>query len=226
MAEPEIVFLCTGNAARSVMATVLFRERPGYYAEALYANTGSNRPSANVYASADYDVRGTGQLPLNAWTHLAATYDGSVLALYVNGTQVATLFASGPIVSTTGLLKIGGNGIWGEWFNGLIDEVRIWSVERTPTDRLEHIARLAWRTLPYAFAKDGRELSGPVAFDLVAPSGARWELRPSEQPATVVTGDGAELCGVAGRRLTPDQTSLVASGPDADAVLELVRTYA
>jgi uncharacterized protein (TIGR03084 family) len=99
-------------------------------------------------------------------------------------------------------------------------------IERTPTDRLEHIARLAWRTLPYAFAKDGRELSGPVAFDLVAPSGARWEFQPDGQPATVVTGDGVELCGVAGRRLTPDQTALVATGPDADAVLELVRTYA
>jgi uncharacterized protein (TIGR03084 family) len=99
-------------------------------------------------------------------------------------------------------------------------------VERTPTDRLEHIARLAWRTLPYAFAKDGRELSGPVAFDLVAPSGARWEFQPDGQPATVVTGDGVELCNVAGRRLTPDQTGLVATGPDADAVLELVRTYA
>lgn len=99
-------------------------------------------------------------------------------------------------------------------------------IERAPSDRLEHIARLAWRTLPYAFAKDGRELSGPVAFDLTAPSGARWLFQPEGEPATVVTGEGAELCGVAGRRLTPDQTSLVATGADAAAVLELVRTYA
>src|SRR6185437_9519651 len=27
----------------------------------------------------------------------------------------------------TGLLKIGGNAIWGEWFNGLIDEVRVYN---------------------------------------------------------------------------------------------------
>lgn len=99
-------------------------------------------------------------------------------------------------------------------------------VERTPTDALEHIARLAWRTLPYAFARAGRELSGPVAFRLRAPSGATWAFEPDGEPATVVEGDGAELCGVAGRRLTPDQTGLVATGPDADAVLDLVRTYA
>ena len=30
----------------------------------------------------------------------------------------------GSIATSTGLLKIGGNAIWGEWFNGLIDEVR------------------------------------------------------------------------------------------------------
>ena len=39
-------------------------------------------------------------------------------------------------------------------------------VDVEPTDRLEHVARLAWRTLPYAFARDGRQLTGPVAFDL------------------------------------------------------------
>ena len=107
--------------------TVLFKERSGYYGWALYANTGSNRPSGNVYTSADHDLRGTAQLPAGTWTHLAATYDGTVVALYVNGTQVSTTFASGSIISATGALKLGGNAIWGEWFNGLIDEVRIYS---------------------------------------------------------------------------------------------------
>jgi uncharacterized protein (TIGR03083 family) len=99
-------------------------------------------------------------------------------------------------------------------------------VEPPLTDRLEPIARLAWRTLPYAFARDRRELHGPVEFDLLAPSGARWHLRPDDEPATRVEGDGADLCLVAARRIEPEHTSLRATGIDADAVLELVRTYA
>jgi uncharacterized protein (TIGR03084 family) len=95
-----------------------------------------------------------------------------------------------------------------------------------PTDRLEHIARLAWRTLPYAFARDGRELSGPVAFELRAPSGAPWHFVPDREPATVIEGAGAELCLVAARRVAADRTSLRGTGPDVDAVLALVRTYA
>jgi hypothetical protein len=42
----------------------------------------------------------------------------------------------------------------------------------------------------------------------------------------VVRGDGVELCLVAARRVDPVGTGLTATGPDADAVLELVRTYA
>jgi uncharacterized protein (TIGR03084 family) len=98
--------------------------------------------------------------------------------------------------------------------------------EPAPTDRLEHVARLAWRTLPYAFAKDGRELSGPVMFDLVAPSGAAWRFVPDEPPETQVTGSGAQLCRVAARRLDPADSDLRATGADGAAVLELVRTYA
>jgi uncharacterized protein (TIGR03084 family) len=98
--------------------------------------------------------------------------------------------------------------------------------ELQPTERLRHIARLAWRTLPYAFARAGREVSGPVAFELRGPTGDRWDFIPDDTALTTIRGDGAELCLVAARRLEPSETSLSGDGPDAAAVLELVRTYA
>jgi uncharacterized protein (TIGR03084 family) len=95
-----------------------------------------------------------------------------------------------------------------------------------PTDRLRHIARLAWRTVPYAFERAGRVLSGPVAFELTGPGGEPWHFAPDAAPVTVIRGDGVELCRVAGRRIDAAHTGLVGEGPDAVAVLELVRTYA
>ena len=70
---------------------------------------------------------GAAQLPVNAWSHLATTYDGATLRLYVNGTQVASKTQSGSVPVSTGQLRIGGNTIWGEYFSGLIDEVRIYN---------------------------------------------------------------------------------------------------
>ncbi len=99
-------------------------------------------------------------------------------------------------------------------------------VELAPTERLRHIARLAWRTLPYAFARSGAELVGPVGFELVGPSGGRWEFGLDDDPVTVVSGSGAELCEVAGRRRDPATAGLTVTGPDSDTVLRLVRTYA
>jgi uncharacterized protein (TIGR03084 family) len=98
--------------------------------------------------------------------------------------------------------------------------------ERSTSPGLRHIARLAWRTLPYAFASAGREPAGPVAFELRGPDGERWDLVPPEEPRTVIRGDALELCLVAARRVDPAATDLRATGPDATAVLELVRTYA
>jgi len=95
-----------------------------------------------------------------------------------------------------------------------------------PTERLRLVARLAWRTLPYAFAGGGRTLSGPVAFHLTGPGGEAWDYDPDDRAATVVEGPALDLCLVAGRRRPASATSLRATGPDADAVLELVRTYA
>jgi fibronectin type 3 domain-containing protein len=107
--------------------TVILKERSGFYAYALYASTDSNRPSGHVYTTADRELRGPSALPVNTWTHLAATYNGSTLALYVNGVQTASQAATGAITANTAPLRIGGNAIWGEYFSGLIDEVRIYN---------------------------------------------------------------------------------------------------
>lgn len=99
-------------------------------------------------------------------------------------------------------------------------------VDLVPTDRLKLIARLAWRTLPYAFSSTGHTMRGPVSFRLVGPSGDRWEVLPTQPAVTTISGSAVELCAVAARRLDPAATTLSGEGPDAAAVLALVRTYA
>ena len=99
-------------------------------------------------------------------------------------------------------------------------------VDLPSPDRLRHIARLAWRTLPYAFMRAGRELKGPVAFELTAPDGTNTWTFADGDADTVVRGPVRDLCEVAGQRANAVDTALTAEGPDADAVLELVRTFA
>ncbi len=66
-------------------------------------------------------------LPLNTWSHVAATYDGTTMTFYVNGTQVSSQAQTGTITSTTDALTIGGNSFYGENWAGIIDEVRIYN---------------------------------------------------------------------------------------------------
>ena len=72
-------------------------------------------------------MRGGPWLLPNTWVHLAGTYDGTTQRLYVNGTEVAKRAQSGPIEVSGGVLRIGGNSIWGEFFKGRIDEIRVYN---------------------------------------------------------------------------------------------------
>ena len=114
--------------------TIAIKERSGYYDWALYGNNDADVPAAHVFNTADREARGTATLAAGAWTHVAMTYNGSALTLYMNGVQAATTPTSGALTANTGPLKIGGNAIWGEWFSGLIDEVRIYNRALGPTE--------------------------------------------------------------------------------------------
>jgi hypothetical protein len=115
------------SALGSAWRTVMLKEQPGDLIYALYGGDNVGRPATHIFTNADRGVSGTAGVPLDSWTHLAATYDGATLRLYVNGTQVATRAITGAIRASTGALRIGGNNVWGEWFAGLIDEVRLYN---------------------------------------------------------------------------------------------------
>ena len=115
-------------SALSGWQTVIMKERPGGLAYTLYAHDNAPRPSAYINTGGgDAQAIGATGLPLNTWTHLAVTYDGATLRLFVNGAQAGSQAASGSIISSTSPLRVGGNSLWGEYFSGLIDEVRIYS---------------------------------------------------------------------------------------------------
>ena len=115
-------------SAISSWRTILLKQDTTDLAYALYANTDRNAPGGYLrVGTATYQATGGSTLPLNTWTHVAVTRSGSAITIFVNGNQVGTGTASGNINVTTGPLRIGGNTIWSEWFQGLIDEVRVYN---------------------------------------------------------------------------------------------------
>jgi hypothetical protein len=58
---------------------------------------------------------------------VAGTYDGTTVRLYLNGVQAASVAISGAIATSTGVLRMGGNSLWGEFFQGRLDEIRIYN---------------------------------------------------------------------------------------------------
>jgi hypothetical protein len=71
---------------------------------------------------------------VDRWSHLALTYDGVRLRLYVDGTQVSSRAITGTILRTTDPLWIGGNRPYGEHFQGVIDEVRVYDRALSPSE--------------------------------------------------------------------------------------------
>lgn len=90
-----------------------------------------------VYTSTapSYSVTTTGTYDDGTWHHVAATFDGTTLALYVDGSFTLSTPATGSVYYGSGGAGIGRDGDYnGSYFTGLIDDFALYDVALSPEE--------------------------------------------------------------------------------------------
>lgn len=101
----------------------------------LNFNLGTNAGWKEVSSSAN-------AVTLNIWQHVAATYDGATLKIYVNGVLVGSSSNTNIAKTNSMNLNIGAGYNGGaRKFKGKIDDVRLWSTVLSPTNISDWMAR-------------------------------------------------------------------------------------
>ena len=128
---------------------VLEKENTFFLLQGTGASGGMNllvkKNTANITA-------GIGETLLaNRWYHLAGTYDGTTIRMYLDGVLKTNVLVAAPIDTTTAPLRIGSDYVAnnaGSRFDGAIDEVGIWERPLSETE----VQQLAGQTgLPKMF---------------------------------------------------------------------------
>ncbi|MDQ8189144.1 LamG-like jellyroll fold domain-containing protein [Roseibacillus persicicus] len=119
------------------------------------------------------------------WIHVAYAVSPSDYSIYLNGSLAASGPLSGPAVLTdpNHPVSIGRDGMFGENFVGLIDELRIWDVTRTG----EQIAS----TLRRSISAHTPGLESYWRMDTIAANGSLPDLKGARE-ATIL-GDNSDL---------------------------------
>ena len=97
---------------------------------------GGSSPSLN------HPVSGTTPIVMNTWYHAVATYDGATWKLYLNGNLEASLAVgqpprsdnSSPVAMASSIKNDGTSLTPQGYFNGILDEARIWNYARSQTE--------------------------------------------------------------------------------------------
>ncbi|MFZ4520480.1 MAG: LamG-like jellyroll fold domain-containing protein [Bacteroidales bacterium] len=88
-----------------------------------------------------YALQANNVLSTGTWMHVAGTYDGTNMKLYLNGKLLSSATPAGGLYPPSGSFSFSASG--SEAFNGKMDEVSVWNSARTATDIREDMYRSA-----------------------------------------------------------------------------------
>src|SRR5262249_2733922 len=113
---------------------VIYKGNDNYYVMATTDQSSGVPGAGGTFGGSTANAFGTAVLPVNSWTFLAVTYDGATIRFYVNGSLVASQAKTGAVPGSVNPLQIGGDSIGGQYFSGLIDQIRIYSTPLAVAD--------------------------------------------------------------------------------------------
>ncbi|MFC1604080.1 LamG-like jellyroll fold domain-containing protein [Planctomycetota bacterium] len=122
------------EADQSSSAKLFIKQKSGQYPYALQYDESGQGLFATVYASTRYDT--SPHIPdfPGEWAHMCFTYNGTVLILYKNGEEVASVNTSGQLQQNSLSLSIGSRLDYDQNFIGIIDDVRLFNRELSPEE--------------------------------------------------------------------------------------------
>ncbi|MDT7832435.1 LamG-like jellyroll fold domain-containing protein [Flavobacteriaceae bacterium S356] len=132
--------LPNGNSPRTMEAWVKTNGTGAFSAIANYGtNSNTQRfgllvnPNGKLYFVGSFaDLEGTSVITDNAWHHVAVTYNGSTIKLYVDGVlENSSAITLNTLHSSFTIGKLNSSTQNDEHFTGQLDEIRIWDDVRT-----------------------------------------------------------------------------------------------
>ncbi len=173
-------------------------KNPPYY---LYASSSWFCPDGSPLGGFSTDVINpvcqSSPLITNTWTNLAVTYNGSTLTLYRNGVAVANSNVSATLSPTTLNLQIGGSQ-FGEYFKGIIDEVRVYN------------KALSAAEIQTIYQQDSATPLQTVAAPVISPNGGNYS---GSVPVTMQTETSGASIYYTTNGSSPSQSSTLYTGP-------------
>ncbi|MCC7377185.1 MAG: hypothetical protein IT581_21165 [Verrucomicrobiales bacterium] len=159
---------------------------------ALLGIQGNGQPSFAGNFNDAIPTTGT-VVPLGVWSHLAAVINGTAVSFYLNGTPAGSAVLPRPATAAPGPLAVAWDRANDHYFQGQIDEVRIWSVARSQTDLQGAMFRLVQPTEPglvraYSFDEGTYDIASQVVSS-ISPEGGYgvvWDRSAAGSPLTLV----------------------------------------
>jgi hypothetical protein len=178
-------------------------------------------------------VTPSNQIPLNTWTHVAATYDGANASIYYNGVLQATKPITGAMTDTAFDLFIGSDNTNSYTAFCDIDMVRLWSTARTQTEIASNLnSCISSGTAGLIAQYDFEEAAGSTAFQDTSGNnlhGTYNNMEVADWIAGATCGQGQGFLSVANNEFTANlkvypnpSNNIFNVAIDSDAKIEII----